>query len=182
MSRILETMVNTWYILRLLLKSELLNQIKYIAKQHRNQCARDLLCCFANRELEMGTVELFHRLHIGQPAMSRSVQRCEWISELRDLYSASMKACKHRCTATPKKLTHQMAQVKTQLLGSAWFCLGDFLLRNPSHYLVRDELQLIRQLFVLPREPHRHKVPHLNPTRGAAEASGHAFRKWYPLK
>ncbi len=49
-------------------------------KQPLRVKARDLLCYFAKREMGMSTVELARILSIGQPAISRSVQRGEKIA------------------------------------------------------------------------------------------------------
>ena len=56
--------------------------------------ARDLLCYFANRELGMSTVHLARILKIGQPAISRSVQRGEKIAENENLTDHLRKSIK----------------------------------------------------------------------------------------
>jgi hypothetical protein len=54
-------------------------------KQPTRIKARNLLGYFANRELGMGTVHLARILKIGQPAISRFVQRGEKIAEHENL-------------------------------------------------------------------------------------------------
>jgi chromosomal replication initiation ATPase DnaA len=50
-------------------------------KQARTVMARSLVCFWANRELEMSTVEISNQLKIGQSAVSRSSLRGEKIVE-----------------------------------------------------------------------------------------------------
>jgi hypothetical protein len=63
-------------------------------KQSWRNKARDLLGYFTNRELGMGTVHLARILKIGQPAISRFVQRGDKIAENENLSDHLRKSIK----------------------------------------------------------------------------------------